>query len=105
METYLSQLTLLEQLVPILVPLAVAGIKRVAIHLPKWAIPAVIVPALGVMGQAFASAATGADIDPILGVVLGGIGLFVREVADQIKAPVREIRDGEPAPRVGAAKR
>jgi len=75
---------LINGMVTLLVPLAVAWLKPRIVRLPKWAVPLSAI-LLGAFGQYLASLSGFVEANVALGVVLGGCAVGVREVADQIR--------------------
>ena len=70
-------------------PAVVAGVRRLLPRLPKWTLP-ILAAVAGVAGQLVAAIATGAEISPISGALLGLAGVGLREVVDQaLKAGVQ----------------
>lgn len=70
-------------LIVMAVPLAVAALKKVATVKP-WLIP-VLVPLLGAIGEAIAAYVSQTTPSPLVGSMLGMVGLWLREFVDQMK--------------------
>lgn len=71
-------------LIPVLVPMVIAGVKKVQPSIPKVLIP-LLAPVLGVV----ASLATD-HLSYAQGAFLGALGIAVREVVDQVKKFLNE---------------
>lgn len=69
------------------VPVAVAWLKPRIARLPRWAVPLVAI-LLGAAGQYMAALTGAVDVDVTTGLVLGGAGIGLREVADQVRKDV-----------------
>lgn len=96
------QLTLVEQLLPLIIPMLVALVTKWAPRLPKWTIPSLILPALAVGSQYLASLMQdGGEFSPLVGLLLGGAAILVREVQDQLRKMAGAMQHGEEVPRVG----
>lgn len=98
------KLSLLEQLLPLILPVLVAGVVRFFQRLPKWAIPVIVLPGLGMAGQWIAAAMQGTDANPVAGLLLAAAAMFVREVTNQLGQAGRAMTRGERVPRVGDRK-
>ena len=77
-----SAVTLAQLLIPIVVPLVLAGLKRLAPSLPSLLLP-VLAPFLGAL-----SAGLTVVTDLGTGAVLGAAGVGVREVVDQSRKAI-----------------
>ena len=77
-----SAVTLAQLLIPIVVPLVLAGLKRLAPSLPSWLLP-VLAPFLGAL-----SAGLSGVTDVGTGAVLGAAGVGLREVVDQSRKAI-----------------
>ena len=93
---------LVQALIPILVPLLVDLAVQAVGRLPKWTVPVLLVPALGMAGQAVAALALEFQVDPLVGVVLGGVGLWIHEVRDQLQKAGHARRMGVSTPVMGS---
>lgn len=82
------QLTTLQTLIPVIVPLAVALTKIVLPKLPKWTLPTIVAPLLGAAIEAVGTLSV--DQDAITGALLGGLGVWLREVFDQVRKSIAE---------------
>lgn len=73
-------------LIPILVPVFLAGLKSFIPSLPKSSLP-VLAPFLGALAEASMTAAGQPTLGgpPWLGAVLGSAGVGIREIVDQVK--------------------
>ena len=72
------------QLILVLVPILLYGMKLVVPMIPKWLIP-ILAPILGAALDILNSYLTGHSLSPMTGAVLGGLGVWLREVIDQVK--------------------
>ena len=88
-------LSLLEQILPGLIPLAVAAIVKAIGNVPKVIVPLLIVPILGVAGQALSTVIDAGEVDPFLGVVFGALAILVQQVSKQVRKAVVAFKDGE----------
>lgn len=100
----MDSLSFAEQLLPFFLPALVALVKRVFRRLPKWTVPMIVLPSLGMVGQWLAAAAQGAAADPVTGLLLAAAAVLVRESADQLKKAALAVAQGDPLPRVGDSK-
>jgi len=73
--------------ISVLTPLVIAGIKKLVPTVPKVALPC-IAPFVGLLAGFGMNALIGSHLSWIDGVSLGMIGVFVREVVDQVKKSV-----------------
>lgn len=80
----LPSLNIWQLLIPVVVPLVIAGMKYVMPKIPGPALP-VIAAIIGPLTDLITSYATGNQANPILAGALGLAGVGVREVADQFK--------------------
>ena len=71
-------------LIPVLVPLLIAGLKLGLGFLPTWILP-LLAPILGGALDAGIAWATGHASNPIAGAILGSAGVGLREAIDQVK--------------------
>lgn len=69
---------------PIIVPLVIAGVKKILPKIPTWFIP-MLAPVLGGLVGVIANAATTHDTNLLISVALGMAGVCVREIIDQLK--------------------
>lgn len=90
-----------EQVIPIVVPVLVAGLLRAVNRLPKWTVPSLIVPGLGMAAQYLAHVGQGAELDPVAGILLGALGMAVRETWKQLTKAGSALVKQEPVPRFG----
>lgn len=75
---------LLLVIIPLLVPALIAALKFVTDIVPSWVLP-ILAPALGALADFLSSLMTGDAANPVMGAVLGGTGVAVREIVDQLK--------------------
>lgn len=68
----------------ILTPLAIAGVKKVMPSIPSWTVPTLLVPILGMAITFLSGYVTGHTLPWYAGIGLGAVGLFLREVKDQL---------------------
>lgn len=69
-------------LIPVVVPIIIAGIKLVVPQLSPWKLP-LLAPILGALADYLASGNLGATT--VAGAIAGSAGVGLREVVDQIK--------------------
>lgn len=99
-------LTLWDPLVAALVPILVALAVRLAAYvgdrwrIPKWVVPTVLAPTLGAALQAVLALIAAGDIDPVKGIVLGGLAVFLREITDKLRKAGSAWSYGDPADRM-----
>lgn len=74
---------LLQWLTPIIVPLVLAGFKKVTPSAPSWLIP-LLAPVIGIAIDYVNHFATGHTTNVLLATVLGAAGVGLREVKDQL---------------------
>ena len=74
-------------LIPVLVPLLIAGGKFLIPRIPSWLLP-IVAPILGGAVDAIAAYASGGTANPVLGAALGSAGVGLREIVDQMKKTV-----------------
>lgn len=79
---FLSQL--ITAVTPVFVPLVVAFIKKVQSFLPKWSLP-IVAAVLGSVADIVNGFVTGNSVGLLWGAVLGGAGVALRDVVNQIK--------------------
>lgn len=96
-----DQLSLFEQLVPIVLPFLVTAVMKLFRRLPKWTIPAIVLPGLGVAAQWVASALEGGEASPLTGLMLAALALLIREVTNQLGKAASAMNDGTRVARVG----
>lgn len=65
------------------VPLTLAGLKALA-EPPKWLLP-LLAPLLGAVADVLTAYLANTPVNPVLGAALGGLGVWLREVIDQLK--------------------
>ena len=70
-------------LTPIIVPLVIAGVKKISPNLPTWSLPA-IAPVLGMLIDVIASFAGSHQLNLLAGAGLGLLGVAVREVKETL---------------------
>jgi len=73
--------------IPIAVPILIAGAKYLIPMLPGWLIP-IVAPLLGGIADALVAWLAAVPANPVLGLILGSAGVGVREVADQLKQKI-----------------
>ncbi len=73
-----------QAIIPLLVPLLIMGLKLVWEKIPKWTIP-LLVPILGGAADAVIAYVAGGTPNPIVGAILGSVGMNLREFIDQLK--------------------
>jgi len=83
---------LLLAVIPLLVPIAVAGFKMLLKWLPSWSLP-ILAAALGELGNLVSGLLGGPTTSLLGGVLLGAAGTGIREIVDQ----VNQKRKGETA--------
>lgn len=71
-------------LIPLIVPIIVAGIKLALPRLPKAWLPVVAV-GLGAGLDLVSHWTTGSASSPLLGAIMGAAGVGIREILDQVK--------------------
>lgn len=71
-------------IIPVLVPILVAALKRAIVKVPSPMLPIVAI-ALGAVLDTVNVIVTGGGVGPLWGLVLGGAGVAVREVVDQLR--------------------
>jgi hypothetical protein len=80
--------SLLTQLIPLvitaLVPLLIALTKNFLPLIPSWVLP-ILAPILGIVLTWIQTMVPGAGGNVIVGAVMGGLGVWLREVIDQLK--------------------
>lgn len=77
--------TIVSLATPVVVPLIIAGVKKVLPSLPTWLLP-VLTPFLGASVDVINHFATGSATNIVLSSLLGLAGVGVREVVDQLKS-------------------
>ncbi len=77
--------TIVSLATPVIVPLIIAGVKKILPSIPTWLLP-VITPFLGASVDVINHFATGASTNLVLSALLGLAGVGVREVVDQLKS-------------------
>ena len=65
------------------VPLSIAGLKALT-NPPTWLLP-VLAPVLGATADLISAYVANTAPNPVLGAALGGLGVWLREVVDQLK--------------------
>lgn len=76
--------TIVSLATPVIVPLIIAGVKKILPSIPTWLIP-VMTPFLGASVDVLNHFATGSSTNLLLSALLGLAGVGVREVVDQLK--------------------
>jgi len=80
--------TLLEQILPALitiaVPLLISGGKLLIPGLPKW-LPPILAPVLGAVLSLLIDLSSGGQVGVIMGAVYGGLGTWLREFIKQLQ--------------------
>lgn len=72
-------------IIPLIVPIVIAGVKALLPRVPVWVLP-VLAPLLGAALDILSYyAGLVAASSPLLGAVLGGAGVAVREIQDQVR--------------------
>lgn len=85
MSVFLSLLPgLLPTVLAFLSPLLTAGVKKVVPKIPKVLVP-LTSAAVGTVGAVAADYLTGSHLGAVGGAVAGAVGVFVREVVDQVQ--------------------
>lgn len=86
-------------LIPVISPILVAFVKMLVPKLPKFLLP-ILTPIFGAGLQALESASGMIDqpVDAMQGALLGSVGVFIREVVDQIKKAIRRAASLIPPP-------
>lgn len=79
---------LVSALIPVIVPLVIAGIKLGLPRLPVWTLP-FIAPLLGALVGLVATLTTTHSQNPWISAVLGLAGVGLREAVDQVKQQVK----------------
>jgi hypothetical protein len=75
----------LSALIPVLVPISIAGLKLVLPKLPAWTLPVIVAPMLGTLADLALHYAGVPTLGPAWGAILGSAGVGVREIQDQVK--------------------
>ena len=76
---------ILTYLTPVIVPLVIAGLKKVLPSVPSFLLP-LIAPLLGIALDYINHFATGQATNLIASIALGAAGVGVREAVDQLKS-------------------
>jgi hypothetical protein len=79
-------LNLWQTLIPLIVPIAIAGLKMGVSFVPPWLLP-ILAPILGGLADAGLAYATGSTTNPMVGMLLGSAGVGLREIVDQLRRP------------------
>jgi hypothetical protein len=80
----LSQLSqLITYLTPIVVPIIIVYVKKLPI--PDWMLPTIVAPVLGILAELINQFTTGGGQGVLIGGLLGGVGVWLREIVDQLK--------------------
>lgn len=74
-----------------LTPLVIAAIKKVVPTVPKVALPC-IAPFVGLLSALTMNALVGSHLSMIDGASLGMIGVFLREIVDQVRKAVNKVK-------------
>lgn len=70
-----------------LTPIIIAGLKWLAPKLPKIVLP-FAAPIAGLLLEWLSTFVTGHDAQPVVGLIAGAIGLWLREGVDQVKKQI-----------------
>jgi hypothetical protein len=89
----MNKLTLLQSVIPVVVPLAIAVLKHFAPRLPKPWLP-VLAPLLGAILDFLGTLQVGAGT--VVGAALGSAGVGLREILDQLRRAGQERNEGPP---------
>lgn len=81
-------------LIPILVPLLIAGLKKLWPSVPGHWLP-YLCPALGLLADTIAKLAGSAGAGPEVAAALGALGLFLRELVDQSRKALNQAGGGK----------
>ena len=73
----------IQLLIPVIVPLVIAGLQLGITRLPGWLLP-ILAPILGGVIDAGLAWATGQTANPLFGAILGSAGVGLRELKDQL---------------------
>ena len=83
---------LLLAVIPLLVPILVAGAKTALKWLPTWSLP-IIAASLGELLNVISGLAGGPTTTVLGGVLLGAAGTGVREIVDQVNQKRKEVTE------------
>jgi hypothetical protein len=78
----------LSALIPIAVPIVIAGLKFMLPKLPTWTLPAIVAPLLGTLADLALHYAGVSTLGPAWGALLGSAGVGLREIQDQVKQQI-----------------
>ncbi len=95
-----TEILLLTILVPALTPMVVWLTVRVIGNLPKWLVPLIALVAGGLIQGVEAALSGAIELSVPLGILLGGAGVAVREIYDQLASANRAVADDRPVPRM-----
>lgn len=96
-----ESLPLLEKALPFLIPPMVAFFLKVFERLPKWVVPTIVVPGLGIAGQSLSAMMESSAVDPLQGVVYGALAILIREISSKLIKAGQSIKEGERVPTMG----
>jgi len=91
---------LIAVIVPALVRLTIKALNGV----PKWIVPTILVPLFGAFATIAANALDLSSLSPWLGVIVGGVGLYFRELIDQVRRAIRTVGTFDPIPHTNDPK-
>jgi hypothetical protein len=74
----------IQALIPVLVPVLIAGLKLAVSVIPGWLLP-IIAPVLGGLADAGLAYVSGGTASPMLGMILGSAGVGIREIVNQMR--------------------
>ena len=78
----------LSALIPVAVPIAIAGLKLLVPKLPGWTLPTIAAPLFGLCADLALHYAGVTTLGPVWGALLGSAGVGLREIQDQVKQQV-----------------
>lgn len=85
----------LSALIPVLVPIGIAGLKLVLPKLPSWTLPTIVAPVLGTLADLAMHYAGVPTLGPAWGAILGSAGVGLREIQDQVKQQLASPSTGQ----------
>lgn len=89
---------LINSIISILAPVAAMWIKKLIPNWPKAVV--LLIPVLLGALAGFLMERAGLESNVVLGVIFGALGVFVREVGDQLGKVVEAKRNDQPVPKV-----
>lgn len=89
---------LINSIISILAPVVVMWIKKLIPNWPKAVV--LLIPVLLGALAGFLMERAGLESNVVLGVIFGALGVFVREVGDQLGKVVEAKRNDQPVPKV-----